>query len=176
MYTRAKSLWSCPTLCDPLGYSPSGSSVRGILQARILEWVAMPSSGDLPAPGIEPASPAVPALQVDPSSPRHQGSPKEDGGWGKGEGKSEEEGLQQILFSSTPSQIYKHLMGRKWHHQIKLFSRHCVEMCQEIESEDNIYTALLWLMMGYVPINISWVENITNWNAFSISNWWNMVP
>ena len=32
---------SCPTLCDPMDYSPPGSSVHGILQARILEWVAM---------------------------------------------------------------------------------------------------------------------------------------
>ena len=32
---------SCPTLCDPMDCSPPGSSVRGILQARILEWVAM---------------------------------------------------------------------------------------------------------------------------------------
>ena len=35
---------SCPTLCDPLDYSPPGSSVHGILQASILEWIAMPSS------------------------------------------------------------------------------------------------------------------------------------
>ena len=35
---------SCPTLCDPLDCSPPGSSVHGILQARILEWVAMPFS------------------------------------------------------------------------------------------------------------------------------------
>ena len=34
----------CPTLCDPMDCSLSGSSVRGILQARILDWVAMPSS------------------------------------------------------------------------------------------------------------------------------------
>ena len=34
---------SCPTLCDPIDYSPPGPSVHGILQARILEWVAMPS-------------------------------------------------------------------------------------------------------------------------------------
>ena len=40
----AKSLQSCPTLCDPMNCSPPGSSVHGILQARILEWVAMPSS------------------------------------------------------------------------------------------------------------------------------------
>ena len=31
----------CPTLCDPMDYSPLGSSVNGILQARILEWVAI---------------------------------------------------------------------------------------------------------------------------------------
>ena len=36
----AKSLQSCPTLCDPVDGSPSGSPVPGILQARTLEWVA----------------------------------------------------------------------------------------------------------------------------------------
>ena len=40
----AKSLQSCPTLCDPLDGSPPGSSVHGILQARTLEWVAISSS------------------------------------------------------------------------------------------------------------------------------------
>ena len=42
--TCAKSLQLCPTLCDPMGRSPLGSSVLGILQATILEWVALPSS------------------------------------------------------------------------------------------------------------------------------------
>ena len=37
----AKSLQSCPTLCDPIDSSPLGSSVPGILQARILEWIAI---------------------------------------------------------------------------------------------------------------------------------------
>ena len=37
----AKSLQSCPTLCDPIDGSPPGSSIPGILQARILEWVAI---------------------------------------------------------------------------------------------------------------------------------------
>ena len=37
----AKSLHSCPTLCDPIDSSPPGSSIPGILQARILEWVAI---------------------------------------------------------------------------------------------------------------------------------------
>ena len=40
----AKSLQSCPTLCDPTDGSPPGSSVSGILQARTLEWVAVSSS------------------------------------------------------------------------------------------------------------------------------------
>ena len=37
----AKSLQLCPTLCDPIDGNPLGSSVPGILQARILEWVAI---------------------------------------------------------------------------------------------------------------------------------------
>ena len=44
MQVCAESLQLCPTLCDPMGCSPLGSSVNGILQARILEWAAMPSS------------------------------------------------------------------------------------------------------------------------------------
>ena len=36
-----KSLQSCPTLCDPIDRSPSGSPIPGILQARTLEWVAI---------------------------------------------------------------------------------------------------------------------------------------
>ena len=96
---------SCPTLCDPMDCSPSGSSVygivqarqlvkvkvaqacltlcdpmdytaHGILQARILEWVALPSPGDLPDPGIKPGSPA---LQVDSLSAEPQRKPKYTG-------------------------------------------------------------------------------------------------
>ena len=37
----AKSLQSCPTLCDPIDGSPPGSTIPGILQARTLEWVAI---------------------------------------------------------------------------------------------------------------------------------------
>ena len=40
----AKSLQSCPTLCDPIDGSPPGPAVPGILQARTLEWVAISSS------------------------------------------------------------------------------------------------------------------------------------
>ena len=58
---HAKSLQSCPTLCDPLDCSPPGSSVPGILQARILEWLPRPPPGNLPTPGIELMSPALAA-------------------------------------------------------------------------------------------------------------------
>ena len=52
---------SCPTLYDPMDSSLPTSSVRGILQARKLEWVVIPSPGDLPDPGIELRSPALQA-------------------------------------------------------------------------------------------------------------------
>ena len=42
--SESEVVQSCPSLCDPIDCSPSGSSVHGIFQARILEWVAMPSS------------------------------------------------------------------------------------------------------------------------------------
>ena len=58
----AQLLQSCQTLCNPRDCSPPGSSVCGIFQLRILEWINLP--GDLPGPGTEPVSPAAPALQV----------------------------------------------------------------------------------------------------------------
>ena len=41
----AKSLQSCPTLCDPIDVSPPGSTVHGIFQARVLEWIVIAFSG-----------------------------------------------------------------------------------------------------------------------------------
>ena len=43
----AKSLQSCPTLCDPIDGSPPGSTIPGVLQARTLEWVAISFSNAL---------------------------------------------------------------------------------------------------------------------------------
>ena len=59
MQLRAQSL---PTPCDPMDHSPPGSSVHGVLQARILEWAAMPPPVDLPDPGIELTPLMSPAL------------------------------------------------------------------------------------------------------------------
>ena len=47
---RALSLESCPTLLDSMNCNPPGSSVHAILQARITEWVAMPSSQETSRP------------------------------------------------------------------------------------------------------------------------------
>ena len=52
----------CLTLCDLMNCNPPGSSLHGILQARILKWVAFHSPGDLPDPGIKPG---LPVLQAD---------------------------------------------------------------------------------------------------------------
>ena len=49
----AKSLQSCPTLCDPTDGSPPGSPVPGILQARVLEWDAIAFSNDKPRQHIK---------------------------------------------------------------------------------------------------------------------------
>ena len=65
------SVWGCVCVCmlscvwlfcDPMDCSPPGSSVRGILQARLWSGLPFPPPGDLPDPGIEPASPTSPAL------------------------------------------------------------------------------------------------------------------
>ena len=48
---------SCPTLCDPMDCSPPGSSVHGILQPSILEWVTILFSRGSYNPGVEPGSP-----------------------------------------------------------------------------------------------------------------------
>ena len=63
----------CPTLCHPVVYNLPGSCIHGIFQARILEWVAISFSRDLPDPGIEPRSPTLQADSL-PSEP--PGSPE----------------------------------------------------------------------------------------------------
>ena len=52
----------CPTLGDPIDCSPPGSSVHGILQARIPSRLPFPPPGDLSGPGIEPVSSMSPAM------------------------------------------------------------------------------------------------------------------
>ena len=59
----------CMTFCHPMDYSPPGSSVHGILQSRILEWVAIPSPGNIPGPGIKHRSPELQAESLLSESP-----------------------------------------------------------------------------------------------------------
>ena len=68
---KVKVTQSCPTLCNPMDFT-----VHGILQARIMEWVAFPISRDLPNPRIKPRSPT---LQADSLPAEPQGKPKNTG-------------------------------------------------------------------------------------------------
>ena len=63
---------SCLTLCNPNDSSTPASSANGIVQARILEWVAIPFPGDHSDPGSEPTSPASPTLHADSLLLNHQ--------------------------------------------------------------------------------------------------------
>ena len=67
---------SCPTLCDSMDCSPPGSSVHGILQARILEWVAISfSSGIFLTQGLNPCLLRLLHWQVDSLPLSHLQSP-----------------------------------------------------------------------------------------------------
>ena len=63
-----KSLQSYPALCNPMEHSPPGSSIHGIIQARILEWVAIPFSKGSSHPGLKPRFPISQADSL-PSEP-----------------------------------------------------------------------------------------------------------
>ena len=71
-----QSLSPVRLFCDPMDCSPPSSSVHRILQARILEWVAISFSRGLPHPGIEPISLASPAQQTDFFTTEPPGKPK----------------------------------------------------------------------------------------------------
>ena len=68
---KVKVSQSCPTLCNPMDYAD-----HEILQARILEWVAVPSSRGSSQPGIEPRSPALQAVSLPAEPP---GKPRDTG-------------------------------------------------------------------------------------------------
>ena len=81
---EVKVAQSCPTLCDPMDYT-----VYGILQARILEWVAFPFSRGSSQSRIEPRSPALKADSLSGGTLyqlSHKGSPFNDEGTCKTEG------------------------------------------------------------------------------------------
>ena len=76
---------SCLILCDPMVCSPLGSSVHGVFQARVMEWVAI-SLRDLPDPGIVPRSPVLQAdslLSKPLGKPRSWDWPTESSCWNR---------------------------------------------------------------------------------------------
>ena len=72
---HAKSLQLCPTLCDPMDCSPPDSHIHGILQARILEWVTMPTSSGSSPPRDWTAVSCVSCIAGDSLLLSHLGSP-----------------------------------------------------------------------------------------------------
>ena len=89
----AKSFHSCLTLCDPMDCSPPGSSVHGILQARMLEWVAISfSRGSSPSlcTALKEEEEQVQAegegvdAPLGPHMGEEQGAPQSSGGGGGG--------------------------------------------------------------------------------------------
>ena len=73
-YTKSTVTQSCPTLCDPMDCRPPGSSVQGIFQARILEWVAISYfRGIFPTQGSKPHLQGHRHLQADslPAEPQN---------------------------------------------------------------------------------------------------------
>ena len=103
---------SCPTLCYPMDCSLPGSSVHGIFQARVLEWVAIPSPGYLPDPGIEPGSPG---LQADALPSEPPGKP-----------------TASFLLSSYTALFFFLAVITIWHHIIvNMCTVHLCEILQE---------------------------------------------
>ena len=83
----AQLIQPCVTLCDLMDCSPPGSSVHGILQARILEWVAMPFSRIFLTQGLNSRLPASPAFQADTLPTEPPGRPEFEVPEGKSSGK-----------------------------------------------------------------------------------------
>ena len=63
---------SCPTLCDPMDYSPRGSSIHGFSRQKYWSGLPFPFPGDLPDPRIEPMSPTLQADTLPSEPPGNQ--------------------------------------------------------------------------------------------------------
>ena len=72
----AKLLKSCPTLCDPMDYSPPDPLSMGFSRQEYWSGLPCPSPGDFPDPEIKPMSPVSPELQADSLSLSHWESPR----------------------------------------------------------------------------------------------------
>ena len=121
MLSEVKVTQLCPTLCDPMDYT-----FHGILQARILEWVAFPFSRGSFQPRIEPRSPA---LQADSLPAEPQGKPNAK--WNK----SEEDKYYMISHVESKTNIEKEIrfvvsrcMGEGWGNWVKVIKRYTFQV------------------------------------------------
>ena len=125
---HAKPLQLCLTLCDPMDCSLSDSSVLGILQARILEWVAMPSSRRLfPTQGLNTFHPSLKVLEGFPGGPVIKNLPCNAGvsgviPWSR---KTSHDAEQLSLYATTTEPMgLKHVLHvKRSHHTEK--PEHC---------------------------------------------------
>ena len=117
---------SYPTLCDPIDCSPPGSSVRGISQARILEWTAISSSRVPSHPGIKLASPT---LQADSLTLSLQGSHEET----QGLLRRAEHSLRLLKPGETPVQSLMPWARSAWEQGGVFPHRGCCRRCWILE-------------------------------------------
>ena len=128
---------SCPTLCNPMDHA-----VHGILQARILEWVAFSSPGDLPNPGIKPRSPT---LQIDSLPAEPQEKPKNTG-------MGSLSLLQQIFLIQESNRRLLHCRLILYQLSHLVFYLHCQTPTQQSENEiwavtyypQSLHPILMW--------------------------------
>ena len=144
---------SCPTLCDPVDCSLPSSSVHGILQARILEWVAISFSRGSSNPGIEPGFPALEADALTSEPPGKLGKLK----W-----------LITLVLVDVPYEVYE-MTFQVCHLAIRL--------------KDNIKDWRSWETLWSRPIDITQThthtqvfKNLVNFNIFSFIKYSSMRP
>ena len=146
---------SCLTLSDPMDCSPPGSSVRGIFQARILEWVTLLSRGSSP-PGIEPRSPA---LQMDSLL---SGLPGKLHRWEKTQSK-----LVWVIKWTLPAHVTKrHMVWGGFRHG-------CIQGSVSPVGGSHHPLAQLADILALFSISELWKKNCSDFkhNIFSFSSW-----
>ena len=95
----------CPALCDPMGCSPPGSSVHGILQKEYWYALPLPSPVDLPNPGIKPRCPALQAKSLLSKPPRKHLLIPNHQNQGKKKKPSRNKAVNQIIFTLKSKEI-----------------------------------------------------------------------
>ena len=131
----AKSLQSCPTLCDPMDSSPQGSPVPGILQARTLEWVAISFSNAWEWK-VKGKSLSHVRLLATPWTAAHQAQPLFPQRW---------QVLSRVWFSATPRTVAARLLC-PWDSSGKNTGVGCHALLQGIFPTQGLNLGLLYLL------------------------------